>query len=202
MPFTADDKNHAHMRKMLPQQAFAEWCTAAADAEAGGLDHNECVRAGWAAVKASWDPPSTGRKWTKKAAPEGGEAEHPPVAVIAKLDDEQRVAWGWASVISVAGVPYVDTQGDIIDAETLEHATTDFMADVRLAKSMHEGGGIGEVLHSFPLTSQLAKSLGIQCDREGWIVGVKIRDDEVWARVKSGELAAFSIGGLTMREAA
>ncbi|PYE89593.1 XkdF-like putative serine protease domain-containing protein [Phyllobacterium leguminum] len=116
-------------------------------------------------------------------------------AEIVKADDEQRMAYGWASVISEGGKPVIDTQGDVIDASELVKSTTEFMADARVAKAMHEGGQVGEVLHSFPLTAELAKSLGISSDREGWIVGVKVHDDGIWKRVKSGELRAFSIGG-------
>lgn len=116
-------------------------------------------------------------------------------ATIVKTDDEARMVYGWASVITEKGVAVVDTQGDIIEADELVKATTAFMADARLAKAMHTGEGVGEVLHSFPLTAELAKSLGITCDREGWLVGVKVADDAVWKRVKSGDLRAFSIGG-------
>lgn len=119
---------------------------------------------------------------------------------IVKTDEDQRMVYGWASVISEAGVPHVDTQGDVIHADDLVKATTDFMADARMAKSMHAGEGIGEVLHSFPLTADLAKALGVECPNEGWIVGVKVHDDGVWALVKSGELKAFSIGGNAHRE--
>ena len=40
----------------------------------------------------------------------------------------------------------------------------------------------------------------IQSDREGWVVAYKVFDDDVWAMVKSGELAAFSIGGKAIKE--
>lgn len=121
-------------------------------------------------------------------------------AIIVKADDEQRMAYGWASVISVGGEPVVDTQGDVIEPDVMLKAATEFMADARLAKAMHKGDGIGEVLHSFPLTAELAKSLGIETDREGWIVGVKVHSEDVWKRVKSGELQAFSIGGMGTRD--
>lgn len=119
---------------------------------------------------------------------------------IVKVAEDQRMVYGWASVISEGGIPHVDTQGDVIHADDLVKATTDFMADARLAKSMHAGEGIGEVLHSFPLTAELAKSLGVESANEGWIVGVKVHDDGVWALVKSGDLKAFSIGGNASRE--
>ena len=71
----------------------------------------------------------------------------------------------------------------------------DFMLAVRTAKAMHKGDKIGEVIHSMPLTAELAKALGLHTDMEGWIVGVKVYSDDVWASVKSGEFAGFSIGG-------
>ena len=79
-------------------------------------------------------------------------------------------------------------------------AATEFMEDARIAKAMHDGDQVGEVIHSLPLTKELGESLGVQSDREGWIVAMRIHDDEVWKRVKSGELKAFSIGGSGVRQ--
>jgi len=120
---------------------------------------------------------------------------------IIKLDDEARIVWGWASVVSIDGKPMVDRQGDIISAEVMTKAADNFMADVRTAKAMHEGGKIGEVIHSFPLTKALGEALGVYSALEGWVVAMKVHDDDVWNRVKSGELAAFSIGGMGKRNA-
>lgn len=119
---------------------------------------------------------------------------------IIKSDDDQRMVWGWASVITEKGEPVVDRQGDIIEAHTLVKAATDFMFSVRTTKQMHVGGKVGEFVHSFPLTNEIAKAFGIECDKEGWIVACKILDEEVWKKVKSGELRAFSIGGRARRE--
>ncbi len=120
---------------------------------------------------------------------------------IIKLDDEARIVWGWASVVSIDGKPMVDRQGDIISPEVMTKAADNFMADVRTAKAMHEGGKIGEVIHSFPLTKALGEALGVYSALEGWVVAMKVHDDDVWKRVKSGELAAFSIGGMGKRNA-
>ena len=121
---------------------------------------------------------------------------------ILKADDEQRIVWGWASVISENGETVVDTQGDMISPEELTKAANAFMEDVRQAKAMHQGDQVGEVIHSLPLTKELGEALGIESDREGWIVAMKVHDDETWEKVKSGELGAFSIGGSGMRELA
>jgi len=119
---------------------------------------------------------------------------------ILKADEEQRMVWGWASVVTVKGEPVVDRQGDVIEPETLVKAVNKFMQYVRVGKEMHGGGQIGVVVHSMPITKEIGDSLGIQSDREGWIVAFKVYDDDVWAKVKSGELAAFSIGGRAVKE--
>lgn len=135
----------------------------------------------------------------------------PAEAEIVKVDEEQRMVYGWASVITHKGEPVIDHQGDIIDAPTLEKAATDFMVDQRKAMAMHERDGKGQILdsmikgmvvHSFVLTAPIAKALGISVPQEGWIVGVKIADDATWAKVKDGTFKAFSIGGRGYREAA
>jgi hypothetical protein len=122
-------------------------------------------------------------------------------AKIIKIDDEARIVWGWASVVSIDGKPMIDRQGDIISAEVMTKAADNFMIDVRVAKAMHEGAQIGEVIHSFPLTKALGEALGVYSALEGWIVAMKVHDNGVWGRVKSGELAAFSIGGMGKRNA-
>jgi hypothetical protein len=119
---------------------------------------------------------------------------------ILKTDDEQRIVYGWASVVTENGIPVVDRQGDVIEADTLVKAVNEFMEHVRVGKTMHSGDQTGMVIHSLPVTKEICESLGIQCNREGWIVAYKVYDDAVWAMVKSGELAAFSIGGRAVKE--
>lgn len=119
---------------------------------------------------------------------------------ILKADDEQRLVWGWASVVTEDGEPVIDRQGDVIEPETLVKAVNKFMEHVRVGKQMHNGDQIGMVVHSLPITKEIGDSLGIQSNREGWVVAFKVYDDDVWAKVKSGELAAFSIGGRAVKE--
>ncbi len=121
---------------------------------------------------------------------------------ILKIDPEQRIAYGWASVVTENGAPVIDRQGDIIDPQELSRAASQFMRKSRSAKQMHAGPPVGEVLHSLPLTDDLAKSLGLDSARQGWIVGIRVNDDSVWQKVKSGQLGAFSIGGQAVKEEA
>jgi hypothetical protein len=119
---------------------------------------------------------------------------------ILKTDDEQRLVYGWASVVTEKGEPVIDRQGDVIEPETLVKAVNDFMEHVRVGKAMHTGEQVGVVVHSLPITKEIGDALGIQSDREGWVVAYKVFDDEIWEMVKSGKLAAFSIGGRALKE--
>jgi len=119
---------------------------------------------------------------------------------ILKMDEEQRLVYGWASVVTEKGEPVVDRQGDVIEPDTLVKAVNDFMETVRVGKEMHDGEEVGKVIHSLPLTKEIGQALGIQSEREGWIVAMKVYNDAVWERVKSGELSAFSIGGRAERK--
>ena len=119
---------------------------------------------------------------------------------IVKQLDEERLAFGWAYVSTVKGEISLDHSGEFIRPELLAKAATNFMLSMRTAKRMHSGESIGEVIHSMPLTNDVAKALGIQSDREGWIIAIKVHDEQVWQDVKSGKLAAFSIGGRALKE--
>ncbi len=121
-------------------------------------------------------------------------------ADILKLDSERRIAWGWASVSTMQGQPVVDLQGDIIPLAEMEKMADRFMASARTAKAMHAGESIGEVLHSFPVTNELAKAFGMSTDREGWIIGMRINDNETWNAMKRGDFKGFSIGGKAGRK--
>lgn len=120
-------------------------------------------------------------------------------ADILKYSEEERLVYGWAYVSTLNGEISLDHSGEYIRPDQLEKAATNFMIDVRVAKAMHTGQQVGEVVHSLPLTKSIADALGIQSDREGWIICMKIYDDAVWNLVKTGKLSAFSIGGRAIR---
>lgn len=138
--------------------------------------------------------------WSCRMWEEGTTVSEATKGEIFKINDEQRMVYGWASVISEDGIPVKDRQGDIVEAPTLESAVNKFMETVRVGKKMHSGEQIGVIVHSFPLTNDIAKSIGIETNREGWIIGMKVNDEETWNRVKKGELRAFSIGGRGQRK--
>jgi sialic acid synthase SpsE len=121
-------------------------------------------------------------------------------ANVLKYNEEERLVYGWAYVSTVNGEISLDHSDEFIRPHELVKAATNFMLDVRAAKAMHTGDQIGEIVHSLPITKEIASALGINTDREGWVICVKVYDDTVWDLVKSGKLSAFSIGGRALRE--
>lgn len=114
---------------------------------------------------------------------------------ITKLDDEQRLAWGWAYVaIDDDGNQVVDHSGDVVSIEEIQNAAEGFIRDSRKGNEVHENT-VGHVVHSLVITDDVAKLLEFRGKRRGWFVGLKVLDDAAWAGVKSGKYRAFSIGG-------
>lgn len=106
--------------------------------------------------------------------------------------------FGYASVaIKADGERVVDSQNDIIAPDTLASAAYDYVLRSRDGALLHEKRGVARVIESCVFTPEKLKALGLPEDAlpQGWWLGMKIDDPDVWKRVKSGELRAFSIGG-------
>lgn len=129
--------------------------------------------------------------------------EQPHKLTVMKSDDDKRLVFGWANVaIRVDGEQIVDWQQDAIDTEDLEKAAYEYVAEFGTAGEMHQRGGVGRVIESIVFTKEKADALGIPQDLlpQGWWIGFKIEDDEVWQKIKSGEYSMFSIEGKALRE--
>jgi hypothetical protein len=130
-----------------------------------------------------------------------------PIALnlpIKKLDEEQRLAFGWLYVNKRAdGTPVVDHSGETISLEELEKAGYRFALESRKAKAMHTGPEIGRLAEILVSTPEKRAAMGIP---EGTIpdgiwIGVKVDDPETWEGVKSGRYKMFSLGGKAIRRA-
>ena len=129
--------------------------------------------------------------------------EQPHKLTVMKSDDDNRLVFGWANVaIRVDGEQIVDWQQDTIDTEDLEKAAYKYVAEFGTAGEMHKRGGVGRVIESIVFTKEKADALGIPQNLlpQGWWIGFKIEDDEVWEKIKSGEYSMFSIEGKAIRE--
>jgi len=121
-------------------------------------------------------------------------------AEVAKVDSDIGVVFGYAIVCKNGDDAYYDTQGDHITEQAMLEATSAYMQSDRIAKIMHKGEPIGTVLHSFPLTAEIAKSLGLSAAKTGWLIGFKPDSGDVLDKFRTGELSGFSIGGRRITE--
>jgi hypothetical protein len=117
-----------------------------------------------------------------------------------KADPTGRYVRGWASVVSKGGAPVEDYQGDIIEMDELRKAAHQFILDARVAKAMHDGGQVGQVVESVIIDDAFAKAVGMSDDRRGWWIGMEITDPSVQEKVRKGTFRAFSIGGRGRRK--
>lgn len=147
-----------------------------------------------------------------KAAPAAKKpsAARPLQVNVCKVDTSLGLVFGYAIVCKVGGEDYYDTgsadpdgavYSDHISEDEMLAATTEFMLTARVAKEMHDPADQprGVVVHSFPLTTEIAKALDITADKTGWLIAMK-PDDAMLAKFASGELTGFSIGGTAHRE--
>jgi len=115
---------------------------------------------------------------------------------VAKVDEDQRLVFGWASVsISKDGSQLVDLQDDIIDPADLETAAYDFMLYSRGVDEMHRGRVKGQMVESLVVTPDKLAAMGLEAKnapRAAWWVGFKL-DPDAFAKVKSGDYKMFSI---------
>jgi hypothetical protein len=123
---------------------------------------------------------------------------------VAKMDDEKRLIFGWASVSAdLSGKMIEDLQGDMLDIDELERAAYDFVLEFRNAGERHDPAlrKRGRLVESCVFTPEKLAAMGITCPvKKAWWVGFYIDDDLAWEKVKSGEYEMFSIEGKAIRE--
>ena len=95
---------------------------------------------------------------------------------IKKIDDEQRMVYGWASTGDL------DKDGEIIEPAAFEKSLPDYLKFPTI-REMHQPKPIG-----------ITKETRMEKDR-GLFIAAKIVDSEAWMKVKEGVYRAFSIGG-------
>lgn len=122
---------------------------------------------------------------------------------IHKSDDDKMLAFGWANVaITTDGETVKDLQEDIVEPEVLEQAAYNFVELYREGGEMHERGGCGVLVESIVFTKEKIEAMEIPegIVPEGWWIGFRVTDPDVWEKVKSGEYPMFSIEGEAIRE--
>lgn len=101
---------------------------------------------------------------------------------IAKIDDEQRLVYGYATTEAL------DAQGEVVKHAAIEAALPAYMRYANI-REMHQLSAVG-----------VAEAADL--DEKGLYLKAKVVDDEAWAKVKAGVYKGFSIGGrVTGRDA-
>jgi hypothetical protein len=121
---------------------------------------------------------------------------------FAKFDEDKRLAFGYASVVSIGGQPVIDRQGDLIEMEDIEKAAYDYVQRSRKGGGMHvrdnddQAVHISDLVESFVITDEKVEKMGLPAETpRGWWVGFKVNDDDAWTKVRKGEWTGFSIHG-------
>lgn len=144
----------------------------------------------------------------KQGVSKSGREDFGVYCEISKVDTDKRQVFGWASISKKDGAVVQDLQGDTIDTDELERAAYNYILNSRKGGHEHQKNAdntpvhVADIIESFVVTPEKKQALGLPEDMpEGWWVGMKVHDDEVWELAKSGELAGFSVHGSGRRVA-
>lgn len=121
-------------------------------------------------------------------------------AMLMKVDAKLGLVFGWAIVCKQGGEDYYDLQDDHIPEDTMLKAAMDFMEERRELKLMHKGKRQGTVVFAWPLTTEVAKAMGIKTGVTGLMIAVKPTNKRILKDIESGKLTGFSIGGFRIED--
>ena len=113
---------------------------------------------------------------------------------VTDVNDELGLVFGWGMITGLNGEDYYDTDNQHISSDMMLKSTTGFMQSLRISNDSHTESDIGQVIHSFPLSKEIADSMGITSNINGWMVAVN-PTPEIIGKFKSGEYKGFSIEG-------
>lgn len=127
---------------------------------------------------------------------------------LTKRDEDKRQVFGWLSISQdEQGRLVIDHDKDVILPDELERFAYEFVLESRAGSDMHlrtedsDGQPIATLIESMVFTLEKQTALGIPAGvlPVGWWVGFQVHDEDTWQRIKSGELAMFSIEGTGIR---
>ena len=124
--------------------------------------------------------------------------------VLAKVDEDKKLVFGWASIIKDSeGKILLDRQDDFIDdEEELEKSAYSYVLNSRDGGEMHINRGVSTMVESVVFSKEKQQALGIPEGTVpvGWWIGFKVNDDRVWDQVKKGDYSGFSVHGTGQRQ--
>lgn len=119
---------------------------------------------------------------------------------VLEVNTKLGLVFGWGITCTEKGEWYFDHQDDHIPEDSMIESTTDFMLKSRVLDDMHDWDDHGSVIHSMPMTAEIAKVFGLTIgDTTGWMVAVK-PSPEILAKFEDGTYTGFSIGGFRVED--
>ncbi|HIE6656597.1 TPA: XkdF-like putative serine protease domain-containing protein [Bacillus anthracis] len=111
------------------------------------------------------------------------------VDIITKSEDEQKLVYG---VVYEPGV--ADAHNDFMTAEEIEKAAHEFMKEAQNIDTQHDfTAGAGEIVESYIAPDDLEIN-GTTIQKGSWVIATKA-SDEVWEKIKKGEINGYSMAG-------
>lgn len=93
-----------------------------------------------------------------------------------------------------------DSQGDLYSAEEVRQAAHKYMEHYGTLGLQHQFKVNGQVKLLENWVTRTDETVDGQVVKAGtWLMGIRVVDDDLWERVKSGNLTGFSIGGFARR---
>lgn len=94
--------------------------------------------------------------------------------------------------------PHVDSQGDWVKISQLKKAAKTYMERGSFEFDInHKGKNYEfEILESYVVEEDDVLKFGVELKKGAWLMTLRIDDDEIWQRIKSGgDLEGFSVQG-------
>lgn len=138
-------------------------------------------------------------KMTVGAIPDEVKAKGGKILDAFKTNEEEKLAYGWASVSTVKGEFVEDLQGDTITTKAQRQWLHSLIRSQRIGKMEHEGDQVGEVVEGIVLDKSLQDALGVDLGMEGCLVCTHYTCEKTWDMVKTGNWM-YSIAGRVLVE--
>lgn len=97
-----------------------------------------------------------------------------------------------------------DFHSDAMEAAEIEKAAESFMEKSRIIGSMHQKAISAVPVHSYIAPQDLTFPTGAygpqRVKKGSWVLGIKVKDPQEWAKVCNGEYTGISVGGFGRRK--
>jgi len=99
----------------------------------------------------------------------------------------------------IAEPDIADAQDDVMSASSIEEMAHDFLIRSRKFDDRHSWRQVAAMPVESWIQRETTNLFGQVVKAGSWVIGVKIFDDGIWQKVRSGVYKAFSIGGRGVR---